>query len=120
MRSQEIQQTLEKLKASSPEIEATALVSEEGFVIASAISEGLEEERVAAVSAAFQSLADRCAAELGKGQPRQHFIQADLGYIAMMLVGEGVCLTILSSSFAKPGMLLLDMKRTAKELRDLL
>ena len=47
MRSQEIQQALEKLKASSADIEATALVSQEGFIIASVLSENLHEERVA-------------------------------------------------------------------------
>ena len=58
MRSQEIQQALEKLKASSADIEAAALVSQEGFIIASVLSENLDEERVAALTAAFQGLAE--------------------------------------------------------------
>lgn len=120
MRSQEIQQSLEKLKATSGDVEAAALVSQEGFIIASVLSENLDEERVAALSAAFQGLAERCAEELGKGRPRQFFLQADLGYIVVMEVTQDACLTVLSSRFGKPGMLLLDMKRGAQELRSLL
>ena len=45
MRSQELQQALEKLKATSADIEAAALVSQEGFIIASVLSENLDEER---------------------------------------------------------------------------
>ena len=120
MRSQEIQQALEKLKAKSSDIEAAALVSQEGFIIASVLSENLDEERVAALTAAFQGLADRSAEELGKGKPRQFFLQADLGYIVVMEVSQDACLTVLSSRFGKPGMLLLDMRRGAEQLRALL
>jgi predicted regulator of Ras-like GTPase activity (Roadblock/LC7/MglB family) len=120
MRSQEIQQTLEKLKASSADIEAAALVSQEGFIIASVLSENLDEERVAALTAAFQGLAERCGEELGKGKPRQFFLQADLGYIVVMEVTQDACLTVLSSRFGKPGMLLLDMRRGAEQVRALL
>lgn len=120
MQTQEIQQSLEKLKDTSSDIEAAALVSQEGFIIASVLSENLDEERVAALSAAFQGLAERCAEELGKGKPRQFFLQADLGYIVVMEVTQDACLTVLSSRFGKPGMLLLDMKRGAQQLRSLL
>ncbi len=120
MRSQEIQQALEKLKSTSPDIEAAALVSQEGFIIASVLPENLEEERIAALTAAFQGLAERSAEELGKGKPSQFFIQAELGYLVMMGVGPDACLSVLSSRFGKPGMRLLDMRRGAEGLRALL
>jgi len=120
MRSQEIQQALEKLKATSADIEAAALVSQEGFIVASVLSENLEEERLAALTAAFQGLADRSAEELGKGKPRQFFLWADLGYIVVMEVSQDAFLTVLSSRFGKPGMLLLDMRRGVEKIRTLL
>lgn len=120
MRSQEIQQALEKLKATSNDIEAAALVSQEGFIIASVLSENLGEESVAALTASFQGLAERSAEELGKGRPRQFFLQADLGYIVVMEVTKDAFLTVLSNRFGKPGMLLLDMRRGAEQVRSLL
>jgi hypothetical protein len=120
MRSQEIQQALEQIKAASTDIEAAAMVSQEGFIIASVLTENLDEERVAALSAAFQGLAERSAEELGKGKPRQFFLQADLGYIVVMEVTKEAFLTVLSSRFGKPGMLLLDMRKCADRVRALL
>lgn len=120
MRSQEIQQALEQLKSTSTDIEAAALVSQEGFIIASVLSENLDEERVAALTAAFHGLAERSAEELGKGKPRQFFMQADLGYIVVMEVTKEAYLTVLSSRFGKPGMLLLDMRKGAEQVRALL
>jgi predicted regulator of Ras-like GTPase activity (Roadblock/LC7/MglB family) len=120
MHAEEIQQSLEKLKNSSQVIEATALVSNEGFIMASVLPEALGEERIAGLSAAFMGLAERCAAEMGKGGPKQLFIQAELGYIVMMGVGNGTYLSVLATSQGKPGMLLFDMKKAAEEIKRLL
>ena len=120
VKSEEIQNSLERLKKASPEIEGIALVSQDGFIVASILPEPQEEERVAALSAAFLGLAERCAEELGKGLPRQLFLQTEAGYIILKTVGRDTCLSVLSSRFGKPGMLLLDVKRTAEELLPLL
>ena len=120
MRSEEIQRSLEGLKASSQEIEAVALVSQEGFIIASLLPEAIDEERIAVLSLTFQSLADRYATELGKGQPRRFFVETDYGYIVVMDIGLDTFLTVTSNRFGRPGLLLLDMKRTAEELNSLL
>ncbi len=120
MRSEEIQRSLERLKASSQEIEAVALVSQEGFIIASLLPETIDEERISVLSITFQSLAERYSTELGKGQPRRFFIQTDYGYIVVMDIGLDTYLTVMSNRFGRPGLLLLDMKRTAEELLALL
>ena len=123
MKSQEIQNSLERLKKASPEIEGIALVSQDGFIVASVLPEIQEEEgeeRIAALSAAFLGLAERCAEELGKGHPRQMFLQTEAGYIILKTVGQDTCLSVMSSRFGKPGMLLLDVKRAAEEILPLL
>ena len=118
MRSEEIQKSLDKLKNSSQEIEAVALVSQEGFVVAAILPDTLDEERLSALSIAFQSLSERYAAELGKGRPRRFFVDTENGYIVVMDVGLDTYLTVLSNRFGRPGLLFLDMKRTAEELRE--
>jgi len=120
MNTEQIQQALERLTASSPEIEGAALVDRDGFILASRLPENLDEERVAALMANFQDLTVRCAEGLGKGRPTQSFLQAEGGYIMMTAAGEESCLALFSSRLAKPGMLLLDLRRTAGEIRDLL
>jgi len=120
MQSEAIQIILEELRASSTNIEATALVSREGFIIASAMPETLDEENIAALLVGFQGLAERSAEELGKGRAHLFFVQTDYGYIAMTSVDEDTCLAAFSSRFGKPGVLLLDLKRVSKMIQPLL
>ena len=58
---------LRELQASSPDTEASAVVSVDGLSIASALPQGVEEDRVSAMSAAMLSLGERIATELGRG-----------------------------------------------------
>ena len=62
-RSQLMVDRLRDLQASSPDIEASSVVSVDGLTIASALPQGVEEDRVAAMSAAMLSLGERIASE---------------------------------------------------------
>ena len=66
-RTQQMVDRLRELQASSPDIEASAIVSVDGLSIASALPHGVEEDRVSAMSAAMLSLGERIASELGRG-----------------------------------------------------
>ena len=55
-RSQLMVERLRDLQASSPDIEASAVVSVDGLIIASALPQSVEEDRVSAMSAAMLSL----------------------------------------------------------------
>jgi uncharacterized protein len=66
-RSQLMVERLRDLQASSPDIEASAVVSVDGLSIASALPQNVEEDRVSAMSAAMLSLGERIASELGRG-----------------------------------------------------
>jgi len=63
-RSQQMVDRLRDLHASSPDIEASAIVSVDGLIIASALPAGSEDDRVSAMSAAMLSLGERIASEL--------------------------------------------------------
>ena len=52
-RTQQMVDRLRELQASSPDIEASAIVSVDGLSIASALPQGVEEDRVSAMSAAM-------------------------------------------------------------------
>ena len=54
-RTQQMVDRLRELQASSPDIEASAIVSVDGLSIASALPQGVEEDRVSAMSAAPSS-----------------------------------------------------------------
>ena len=96
------------------------MVSVDGLTIASALPQGVEEDRVAAMSAAMLSLGERIAAELGRGSLEQVYIKGSNGYVILMSVGAEAVLTALARENAKLGLLLLDMRRTVEALSTLI
>jgi len=119
-RTQLMVERLRELQASSPDIEASAVVSLDGLTIASALPQGVEEDRVSAMSAAMLSLGERIANELGLGALDQVYIKGQKGYVVLMSVGEEAVLTALAREQAKLGLVFLDMRRAAGDLAKLL
>ena len=115
-RSQLMVERLRDLQASSPDIEASAVVSVDGLTIASALPQGVEEDRVSAMSAAMLSLGERISTELGRGELDQVYIRGDEGYVFLMSAGEEAVLTILARREAKLGLVLLDAKRASADI----
>jgi predicted regulator of Ras-like GTPase activity (Roadblock/LC7/MglB family) len=115
-RSQMMVERLRDLQASSPDIEASAVVSLDGLIIASALPQNVEEDRVSAMSAAMLSLGERIATELGRGSLDQVYIRGEKGYVILMSVAEEAVLTALSREQAKLGLIFLDMRRAAQDL----
>lgn len=111
---------LRDLQASSPDVEASAVVSADGLTMASALPPDVEEDRVAAMSAAMLSLGERIATELGRGTLDQVYIKGETGYVVLMAVGQEAVLTVLARQQAKLGLLFLDMRRTTEDLAKLL
>jgi len=119
-RSQLIVDRLHQLQASAPDIEATAVVSADGLTIASALPKQIEEDRVAAMSAAMLSLGERIASELQRGTLAQVYVKGEEGYVILIAIGDDAVLTALTSESAKLGLVLLEMRRTADEIIKLL
>lgn len=119
-RTQLMVELLRELQASSPDIEASAVVSVDGLTIASALPHGVEEDRVSAMSAAMLSLGERIASELGRGSLEQVYIKGETGFVLLMSIGDDAVLTALAREQAKLGLIFLDMRRAAEHLRGLL
>jgi len=110
---------LRDLQSTTPEIEASAVVSVDGLIIASSLPAGVEEDRVSAMSAAMLSLGERIAGELGRGMLDQVYVKGAKGYVILMSVGEEAVLTTLVREKAKLGLIFLDMRRSADDLEKL-
>ncbi len=111
---------LKELNSLSPSIEASAIVSLDGLVMASHFPANVDEDRLAAMSAAMLSLAERAASELDRGDVQQIFVRGTKGYIILTHAGDDAVLTVTTASDAKLGLVLLDVKRSVKDVIDLL
>ena len=110
---------LRDLQAGTPDIEASAVVSVDGLIMASSLPAGVEDDRVSAMSAAMLSLGERISSELGRGGLDQVYVRGNNGFVILMSIGEEAVLTALVRENAKLGLVFLDMKRAASDLEKL-
>lgn len=120
MRTDMFQSILEDLNSSSTDVEASALISTDGLMIASALPAGIDEDRVGAMSAALLSLGDRAGRELARGEIDRVMVQGQKGYVIMTSASEEAVLTVLAKPNAKLGLIFLDIKRAAEALAKLI
>lgn len=111
---------LRDLQAGTPDVEASAVVSVDGLIMASSLPAGVDEDRISAMSAAMLSLGDRIAIELSRGNLEQVYIKGSSGIIVLMAVGDDAVLTVLARESAKLGLIIHDMKRAVSDLERLL
>ncbi len=115
-RSQRLVERLRDMRSSSPDVEASAVVSVDGLIVASDLPATTEEDRVSAMSAAMLSLGERISNELGRGLLDQVYIRGAQGYVFLMAAGEEAVLTVLARREAKLGLVLLDTRRAAADI----
>ena len=119
-RTEQMVERLHDLQASSPDVEASAVVSVDGLTMASALPSHVEEDRVSAMSAAMLSLGERIATELKRGSLDQVYIKGEAGFVILKSVGDEAVMTVLARDQATLGLLFLEMRRTAEDLSQLL
>lgn len=119
-RVDQLNKILRGLQSGSPDVEASALISEEGLMIASALPSHVDESRVAAMSATLLSLGTRATNELERGQIEEVLVRGSDGYAVMMNAGQGTLLLVMASKTAKLGLTFLDMRRAVADIKRVL
>ena len=100
-----------------PEIEAAAVVSFDGLPMASALPAAMDEDRVAAMSAALLSLGERAAEGLGRGELSQVYIEGENGTVFLVSADDEAVLVAVAAKGAKVGMMLYEVRRAAEAAR---
>ena len=118
-RAEQMVSRLREMQMASPDIIASAVVSVDGLTMASALPTDVEEDRVAAMSAAMLSLGERISGELGRGGLDEVYIRGEEGFVLLTAVGDEAVLTALARDEAKLGMIFLEIRRAAVDLEKL-
>jgi predicted regulator of Ras-like GTPase activity (Roadblock/LC7/MglB family) len=113
MREDVLKSVLNELNGTSSDIEASAIMSTDGLMIASLLPGDLDPDRIGAMSAAILMLGDRTSQELNRGQLEQVLVKGDDGYVLMTHAGSQAVLTVMAKPDAKLGLIFLDVKRAA-------
>src|SRR3954449_12199617 len=108
------------LLAQAPEVEAAAVVSFDGLPMASALPATMDEDRVAAMSAALLSLGERAAEGLGRGTLNQVYIEGEHGTVFLVSADDEAVLVAVAAKGAKVGMMLFEVRRAAAVVAEVL
>ncbi len=115
-----INRILRDLQTGTPDVEACALVSEDGLMIASALPQHIDETRVAGMTATLASLGFRAAEELERGEVQQVMVRGKEGYALMFQASNHTLLLVMASKMAKLGLIFLDTNRAAVQIAKVL
>lgn len=116
MRSDLLASILSDLNGSSADIEASAVISRDGLMIAAMLPTGMDEDRVGAMAAAMLSLGDRTSQELQRGTLEQVLIKGNNGYVLMAHAGKDAVISVMAKPSARLGLVFLDVKRAVEDI----
>src|SRR3982751_6294886 len=119
-RATRLDRVLADLLGQAPEVEAAAVVSFDGLPMASALPATMDEDRVAAMSAALLSLGERAAEGLGRGSLNQVYIEGEHGTVFLVSADDEAVLVAVAAKGAKVGMMLYEVRRSAAVVADVL
>jgi uncharacterized protein len=119
-RATRLDRALADLLQQAPEVEAAAVVSFDGLPMASALPATMDEDRVAAMSAALLSLGERAAEGLGRGGLNQVYIEGEQGTVFLVSADDEAVLVAVAAKSAKVGMMLYEVRRSAATIADVL
>ena len=119
-RANRLDRALADLLGQAPEVEAAAVVSFDGLPMASALPATMDEDRVAAMSAALLSLGERAAEGLGRGGLNQVYIEGEHGTVFLVSADDEAVLVAVASKAAKVGMMLYEVRRAATVVAEVL
>ena len=112
-RAARLDHVLSTLLRQAPDLEAAAVVSFDGLPMAAALPPGMDEDRVAAMSAALLSLGERAAQGLGRGDLSQVYVEGDNGTVFLVSADDEAVLVAVGRRGAKVGLMLFEVKQAA-------
>jgi len=115
----QIEEKLKQFERSIPGVEASALVSIDGLMLASALPPGVSEDKIAAMSAALLSISERINEELERGSFEMGLVIGEKGFVCVMGVTPEALLVTLTSKDVRLGLLLYEMRRMISTIREL-
>ena len=115
-RTEKMQDILRGLRGASPDIIGAAVVSIDGFIVASVLPSEVDEELVSGMAAAMLGVGERISSELMASVMEQVYVRSEKGYVVLNAVGADSVLVVLTSKDAKLGLVFIEVKRRCAEL----
>lgn len=111
---------LRSMNGSSNEIEASAVITGDGFTLAAVLDESVDSDRYGAMCASLLALSSRAAEEISRGELKQVMIEGSKGAMLLVYAGDDTVLALAAKPTANLGMVFINARKTAEKIKDLL
>ena len=118
--SDQLDAVLNEFERNVPHVEATAVVSTDGLVIASRLPKEVEEDRVGAMGAAILSISTRSGSELERGDMERVLIEGTNGFLLIRSIADVAILVCLVDKEVRLGMLFYECKNCVNQISKIL
>jgi hypothetical protein len=112
-KTEKLVQTLKDLKQNGG-ISGAAIVTKDGLLVASELSEDIDGETLAAMTATMTGAAETAMSELKKKEIERVIVESKDARLISTEAGKQTILVCMVDMKAKLGLVLLEMERTAK------
>jgi predicted regulator of Ras-like GTPase activity (Roadblock/LC7/MglB family) len=119
MHASRLRSVLRALQVSQPEIEAAAVISSDGLIVASVLGPQTDADRYAAMCAALLALSERASREAQRGDLQMVLVQGDQGAMLLVRAIDDQVLAVAASPKANLGMVFNQARKTAAALPSL-
>ena len=102
------------------DIEASAIVSRDGLLMASDMAIGINAETFAAMSATMLGAAETAASELGRGLPDRVIVESEETKLIAIGTGPKALLVVMTSPEAGLGLILIELGKAADKIKMIL
>ena len=119
-RASAVRSVLRELNASSSDVEASAAITTDGFIIGSVLDPGVDQDRFAAMCASLLALAERAAEEISRGEMKQVMIEGTQGLMLLVHAGGDAVLAVASKPTVNLGMVFIEARKAAAKIKTVL
>lgn len=116
-RASAVRSVLRELNAFSAEVEASAAITGDGFIIGAVLGQGVDADRFGAMCASLLALAERAAQEIGRGKLKQVLVEGETGLMLLVHAGSNAVLAVAARPTVNLGMIFLEARKAAQKIR---
>ncbi|MBS7249198.1 MAG: roadblock/LC7 domain-containing protein [Candidatus Freyarchaeota archaeon] len=116
----ELESTLREMSRADPQIIASAIVRNDGLVLASSLPKDSDEGIIGAMGAAVLNIGNRTVNELKRGELSKVIISGSKGDVVICGVGDSALLSAITNPDSNLGLVLLEMRRASEKIQEIL
>lgn len=116
-RKKALRPILRILNGTSPDIQASAVITSDGLVLAAVLAEGTDADRFGAMCASLLALAERAAQEIDRGTLKQVLVEGEKGTMLLVQAGPDAVLAVAAQPTLNLGMVFIEARKTAAKIQ---